>query len=60
VGAAVDEENLREYSPDRDAAKKLVSTGIARAPDDLDASALAAWTSVSRVIINLSETITRS
>ena len=29
-------------------------------PEKLDAAELAAWTSVSRVIINLSETITRS
>jgi hypothetical protein len=54
------EKHLREYTQDKDAARKLVATGDAQVPKDLDISELAAWTSVSRVILNLSETITRS
>jgi hypothetical protein len=52
--------HLEEYSQDKTAADKLLGAGDAPAPKDLDVSELAAWTSVSRVILNLSETITRS
>ena len=52
--------HLKEYTHDPESARKLVSTGQAAVPGDLDASELAAWTSVSRVILNLSEMITRS
>ena len=48
-----------EYDADRDAARKLVSTGDRPAPDNIDIAELAAWTSVTRVILNLHETITR-
>lgn len=53
------QKHLREYAQDQDAAKKLVGAGQAPVPDKLDPAELAAWTSVARVIINLSETITR-
>ena len=52
--------HLSEYSQDKAAAEKLVSLGEAPAPKELNVADLAAWTSVARVIINLSETITRS
>lgn len=52
--------HLPEYQQDKQAAQKLVATGDAEVPKDLNVSELAAWTSVSRVILNLSETITRS
>ena len=58
--SALYEKHFQEYSQDKNAAKSLISTGIAPVPNDLDPAELAAWTSVSRVIINLSETITRS
>ncbi|HSZ55828.1 MAG TPA: PSD1 and planctomycete cytochrome C domain-containing protein [Tepidisphaeraceae bacterium] len=54
------QKHLQEYSQDKDDAKRFASTGQAAVPNDLDVSELAAWTSVARVIINLSETITRS
>ena len=54
------QKHLDEYSKDKDAAAKVVSMGETSVPKDLDVPELAAWTSVSRVIINLSETITRS
>lgn len=54
------EKHVGEYSQDKAAAEKLIGQGEAPVPKDLDPSELAAWTSVSRVILNLSETITRS
>jgi hypothetical protein len=57
---ALFEKHLREYTADKESARKLVSTGDSEVPKGLDVSELAAWTSVSRVILNLSETITRS
>jgi hypothetical protein len=42
-----------------DAARKLLQTGRAAAPGELDSVELAAWTSVCRVVLNLHETITR-
>ena len=51
---------LERYTADQEAAGKLIRTGEWPVPKDLDATELAAWTSVSRVILNLHETITRS
>lgn len=48
-----------EYAADVAAAKQLLAVGSAPVPDDLPPSELAAWTSVARVMLNLSETITR-
>ncbi len=53
------EKHLAEYSKDKDAAQKLVSTGDYPVPKDVDVAELAAWTSVARVLLNLHETITR-
>ncbi len=53
------EKQFKRYSEDDEAAKKLVQTGKAPVPDQLDRTKLAAWTSVSRAILNLHETITR-
>jgi len=60
VLSALLEKHGKQYGQDKDAAKKLVSAGARPVPTDLDASELAAWTSVARVILNLHETITRS
>lgn len=54
------EKHSSEYAQDKEAAKKLIATGDSEVPKDLKPSELAAWTSVARVILNLSETITRS
>lgn len=54
------DKHLAEYTRDKEATQKLVSTGDSEVPKDLNVSELAAWTSVARVILNLSETITRS
>ncbi|HJS06382.1 MAG TPA: DUF1553 domain-containing protein, partial [Pirellulales bacterium] len=48
------------FAADSHAAEALVSIGISPRPTDIDAVELAAWTSVSRVLLNLNETITRN
>jgi hypothetical protein len=48
-----------EYDAEPDLAKQLLSVGEHKAPADVSPSELAAWTSVARTILNLSETITR-
>jgi len=48
------------YQADPAAARDLLRTGAAPFPDDLPLADLAAWTSVSRALLNLHETVTRS
>ncbi len=50
---------IDRYTRDTTAAEKLISTGESPVPKDLPLSEVAAWTSVSRVLLNLHETITR-
>ena len=50
---------IDRYTKDTLAAEKLISAGETPVPKDLPISEVAAWTSVSRVILNLHETITR-
>jgi len=54
------ERNRSRYAADSEAAKKLIRTGLAPVPADLDPSELAAWTMVGRALFNLNEAITRS
>ena len=49
-----------EYTADPKAAEAILSVGISPRPKDVDVAELAAWTSVSRVLLNLNETITRN
>jgi hypothetical protein len=49
-----------QFAADPKAAEALVSIGISPRPKDIDVVELAAWTSVSRVLLNLNETITRN
>ena len=42
------------------ASRALISTGLAPAPEGIDAAELAAWTHVARVLLNLHEMVTRS
>jgi hypothetical protein len=51
--------HLAEYGRDKDAAQKLLAVGDWPASKEIDPAELAAWTSVARAILNLSETITR-
>ena len=53
------EKQLARYEQDAEAAKKLINTGQYPVPEDVDAVKLAAWTAVTRTILNLHETITR-
>lgn len=49
----------KRYKDDPTAAKELLKTGAHASPSDLDASELAAWTSLSRALFNLYETTSR-
>ncbi len=50
----------QQYRKDSPAARQLLGIGDAPAPDGVDPVELAAWTSVTRVLLNLHETITRN
>jgi hypothetical protein len=54
------EKHRAEYAADPQAAEALVSVGISPRAEGVDLPELAAWTSVSRVLLNLNETITRN
>jgi len=50
----------KEFRADPAAARKLISTGQAPPPKDIDAIEQASWTTVARAILNLSETYSRN
>lgn len=52
--------HLEEYRKDQDAAQNLVANGLRSVSEDLDMTEIAAWTSVTRIILNLHETVTRN
>ncbi len=54
------EQNRTVYRADGAAAASLIHTGLAPVPEDIEAAELAAWTAVSRALLNLNETITRN
>ncbi len=49
-----------QYRAEPALARALLATGNSPIPADIDPAELAAWTSVTRVLLNLHETITRS
>ncbi|MFT4590122.1 MAG: hypothetical protein ACI8QF_004249, partial [Limisphaerales bacterium] len=49
----------KKYAADEAAAKELISAGESDQPEDLNLAEIAAWTSVSRALLNLHETISR-
>jgi len=51
--------HLKQYTEDEEAAEELLKTGITESESTADPAQLAAWTSISRVIFNLHEFITR-
>ncbi len=53
-------EHRTQFAADRKSAEALVSVGISPRPPAIDVAELAAWTSVNRVLLNLSETVTRN
>lgn len=58
LGALFDE-NQREFRQDGEAAVRLLSAGESVRDEALDASELAAWTMITHLLLNLSETVTR-
>ena len=52
--------HLAEYESDPTAADALLNVGPAPVPEGIKRSELAAWMSVTRILLNLHETITRS
>jgi len=48
-----------QYTADEKAAAELLSVGQRQTPDGMNKAELAAWTSVTRVLLNLHETIVR-
>ena len=54
------EKHKQTYGEDLEAAKKFLGVGMRPIPEGLDQTELAAWTSVTRIILNLHETITRN
>ncbi len=56
---ALVEQHLQRYQKNPKAAAELLRVGDRPAAPDLSAAELAAWTSVTRVVLNLHETITR-
>jgi hypothetical protein len=54
------ESQRRYYRSNPEAGAKLLKTGIAAAPANVDRKELAAWTAIARAILNLNETITRN
>lgn len=53
-------EDRAEYANARNEAEALTSIGLAATPKNLDVVELAAWTSVTRAMLNLNETLTRN
>lgn len=53
------QKHVEKYKADTKAAEELLKTGDSPVQKNLDQAELAAWTSVSRTILNLHETITR-
>jgi Protein of unknown function (DUF1553)/Protein of unknown function (DUF1549)/Planctomycete cytochrome C len=54
------ENHRAQFAADTEAARAIIAVGLSPRPTDVDAVELAAWTSVSRVLLNLNETITRN
>lgn len=54
------EQQRQRYRQDESAARELIATGNAPVPSDLPVAELAAWTAVTRAVLNLHETITRN
>ncbi len=60
VLTALLEKHRKQYAADTKAAEAILTVGISPRPTNIDATELAAWTSLSRVLLNLNETITRN
>jgi hypothetical protein len=54
------EKHRREFAPEKESTEQFLKVGDLVSDSSLDPAELAAWTSVSRVLLNLHETITRN
>jgi hypothetical protein len=54
------DQHRAHYRSHPEEAKKLLRVGLARGTTNVDASDLAAWTAVARVLLNLDEVLTRN
>jgi hypothetical protein len=54
------ENHHSQYQKDLPSAETYLKVGATPAPSDMDPAELAAWTNVTRVLLNLHETLTRS
>ena len=52
-------EQRQHFSLDPDAARRLLSVGDSPVPEDVDPVELAAYTSIGRILMNLSEFVTK-
>lgn len=50
----------KQFNESETSAKKLTQTGLSKVDPDQPAAELAAWTTIARVLLNLSETMTRN
>ena len=50
----------KRFEKDPEDARRFVEIGQAKLPEDMDAVEVASWSSIARVIFNLSETMTRN
>ena len=60
VLTALLEKHQREFTTEKDSARQFLAIGQSPAPPALEPGELAAWMSVTRVLLNLHETITRN
>jgi Protein of unknown function (DUF1553) len=58
--AALLDKHHREFAAEQESAERFLTIGDLKSPAGLDPAELAAWTSVSRVLLNLHETVTRN
>jgi hypothetical protein len=58
--ASLLQKHREQFTSDPKAAEALLSVGISPRPEGANVTELAAWTSISRVLLNLNETITRN
>lgn len=56
---ALHSEETKRFKTDPESAKALIAIGNSQAPEDANAEALAAWTSVARALFNMQESIVR-
>lgn len=54
------QQQLKEYAGDKQAAERLLATGLSPREPSIEVAQLAAWSDVARAVLNLSETITRN